>query len=428
MNKKARSHRLIKEGAWIVLGQFMMVLGSLLSVRLLTEVLSPDAYGELALGMTVATLINQIILGPLSGGITRFYAPAAEHNDLFAFFNDAKTLVFNATGIILLFILISIISLILLARPQWIAITISALIFAIFSGYCVIFSGIQTAARQRATVALHQGLEPILRTIIAVGLLTWLGATSTIAMIGYAFASLLVLTSQVFFFRKAIHIAPSKNAQKNWHQEIWKFSWPIGTFGVFTWLQLASDRWALQAFSSTSEVGNYAVLYQLGYYPISLITGMLMQFIVPILYQRAGDTTDISRNKNATRLCWQLFWVTLAITALASLIATYLHTFIFQILVATEYSNVSYLLPWMILSGGVFAAGQTLATNLQTKLKTQEMITAKITTAILGLALNFVSAYYFKITGVVFSGLIFSVTFLVWMVILVNRENKRECL
>ena len=406
----------------------MMVLGSLLSVRLLTEILSPDAYGELALGMTVASLINQIILGPLSGGIARFYAPAAEHNDLFAFLNAAKRLAFNATGMILLIILISIISLILLARPQWIAIAVSALIFAIFSGYSAIFSGIQTAARQRATVAMHQGLEPLLRLIIAVGLLTWLGTTSEIAMIGYAFASLLILASQIFFFRKAIHIPPSKNTKKNWREEIWKFSWPIGMFGIFTWLQLASDRWALQALSSTSEVGNYAVLYQLGYYPISLITGMLMQFIVPILYQRAGDTTDMSRNRNATRLCWQIFWATLLITGLASLIAEYLHTFIFQILVAKEYSTVSYLLPWMILSGGVFAAGQALATNLQAKLKTQEMITAKITTAILGLALNFISAYYFKITGVVFSGLIFSVTFLVWMIILVNRENKRECL
>lgn len=423
MNKKTRSHRLIKEGAWIVLGQFMMVLGSLLSVRLLTEVLSPDAYGELALGMTVATLINQIILGPLSGGITRFYAPAAEHNDLSAFLNAAKKLVFNATGMILLLILISIISLILLARPQWIAITISALIFAILSGYCVIFSGIQTAARQRATVALHQGLEPLLRTIIAVGLLTWLGATSAIAMIGYAFASLLILTSQVFLFRKAIHIAPSNNTKKNWHEEIWKFSWPIGTFGVFTWLQLASDRWALQAFSTTSEVGNYAVLYQLGYYPISLITGMLMQFIVPILYQRAGDTSDVSRNRNATKLCWQLFWVTLAITGLAFLITINTHSLIFQIFVAKEYSTVSYLLPWMILSGGMFAAGQAIASDLLTKLKTRELIPTKIVTSTLGVTFNILGAHYFGISGVVYASMLFSIVYSICIVVIVINER-----
>ena len=50
-----RIRRLSKEGAWIVLGQVTAVLGSLASVRLLTELLDPAAYGELALGMTVAT-------------------------------------------------------------------------------------------------------------------------------------------------------------------------------------------------------------------------------------------------------------------------------------------------------------------------------------------------------------------------------------
>ena len=85
-----RSRRLIKEGSWIVLGQLMMIAGSLVGVRLLTELLSPDAYGQLALGMTIATLVNQIVLGPLGGGIIRFYAHAVESSDLAGYFNAAK--------------------------------------------------------------------------------------------------------------------------------------------------------------------------------------------------------------------------------------------------------------------------------------------------------------------------------------------------
>ena len=54
-----RFRRLSKEGAWIVLGQAIAVLGALASVRLLTELLDPAAYGELALGMTVASLADR---------------------------------------------------------------------------------------------------------------------------------------------------------------------------------------------------------------------------------------------------------------------------------------------------------------------------------------------------------------------------------
>ena len=425
--KSERSRRLFKEGSWIVFGQIMMVVGSLVGVRLLTELLPPTAYGELALGMTIATLVNQIILGPLGGGIIRFYAPAAEHSDLAGYLNAAKKLVLYATGVIFLVILFSITGLILLGKVQWVGITLSALVFAILSGYGANFSGIQSAARQRAIVALHQGAEPLLRSLIAASLLMWLGTTSTIAMIGYAIASLLVLGSQIFFFRKIYHDNNFNDTKKDWERKIWRFSWPIGIFGVFTWLQLASDRWALQVFSSTGEVGSYAVLYQLGYYPISLLTGLAMQFLVPILYQRAGDASDITRNNNATKLSWQLVWATLATTTVAFFAALVLHKFIFQILVAREYSSVSYLLPWMILGGGMFAAGQSLASSLQAKLQTREMMAAKIVTALLGVLFNFIGAYWYGITGIVCAGLLFSIMYFLWMAVLVNSGSKEEC-
>jgi hypothetical protein len=51
--------RLAKEGSWIVIGQISSVLGSLVLVRVLTERLDPAQYGQLALGLTVANLVNQ---------------------------------------------------------------------------------------------------------------------------------------------------------------------------------------------------------------------------------------------------------------------------------------------------------------------------------------------------------------------------------
>ena len=98
--RSERFRRLSKEGFWIVLGQVMAVLGSLVGVRLLTELLDPAAYGELALGMTLATLVNQTVLGPLGNGVTRFYSPAVEQGDLGGYFNAVRRMVLLATGII----------------------------------------------------------------------------------------------------------------------------------------------------------------------------------------------------------------------------------------------------------------------------------------------------------------------------------------
>lgn len=77
-----RIQRLSKEGGWIVLGQVAVVVGSLVMMRMLTEYLTPGQYGELALGLTVAILGNQVVMGGVVNGIGRYYSIAFEKRDL----------------------------------------------------------------------------------------------------------------------------------------------------------------------------------------------------------------------------------------------------------------------------------------------------------------------------------------------------------
>jgi len=420
-----RFRRLSKEGAWVVVGQAAAVLGSLAGVRLLTELLDPAAYGELALGMTVATLVNQTVLGPLGNGVTRFYAPAQEKGDIGGYLYAVRRLVLSATGIIILMALLAVAGLLFAGRGEWIGIAIAALIFAILSGCNSILSGMQNAARQRSIVALHQGMESWARFLVAASLLVWLGATSTVAMVGYAVAVMLVLGSQYVYFRKIVHEnVDGADKGKSWRDQIWKYSWPFASWGVFTWAQLASDRWALELFATTQEVGFYAVLFQLGYYPLSMATGMAMQFLAPIFYQRAGDAIDSQRNASVDSLSWRLTRLALGVTGAAFLLALLFHAQIFQVFVAKEYVSVSHLLPWMLIAGGLFASGQTIALNLMSQMKTHTMMAAKIITALLGVTFNLVGAYCYGTTGIVIAGVLFSALYFLWMVVLSKKARE----
>lgn len=427
--RSARFRRLSKEGFWVILGQAAAVIGTLVGVRLLTELLAPAAYGELALGMAVATLVNQSVLGPLGNGVTRFYAPALERGDLSGYLNAVRRLMLSATGIIFLIVLLTGAGLLIAGRTEWIGIAIAALIFATLSGYNAILSGIQNAARQRAIVALHQGMESWARFLVAAGLLLWLGASSTAAMAGYAMAALLVLGSQyVFFCKIAPKIEIGAGKEINWEERIWKYSWPISVFGVFTWAQLASDRWALKLFSTTQEVGLYAVLFQLGYQPVLIATGMAVQLLTPIIYQRAGDASDSQRNANVSSLSWRLTCLALGATGVAFLAALLFHVQIFYVFAAKEYGAVSHLLPWVVLAGGVFAAGQTIELNLMSQMKTKTIMGAKIITALMGVAFNFSGAYWYGTTGIVIAGILFSVSYFIWMAVLSKHKGAEKCL
>jgi len=426
--KSKRFRRLSKEGFWIILGQAMAVVGALIGVRLVTALLEPAAYGELALGMTVATFVNQTLLGPLSNGVTRFYAPAVEKGNLGGYLSAVRRLVLSATGIIILIILFIVIGLVIAGRTEWIAIASAALFFAILSGYNSILNGFQNASRHRSIVALHQGMESWARFFVAVGFMLWLGATSAVAMVGYAMANILVLGSQYIFLRKIVpgHIAEAESG-RSWSKQIWKFAWPYASWGIFSWAQQVSDRWALELFAKIQDVGLYAVLFQLGYYPMSMANGMAMQLLAPIMFQRAGDASDRRRNADVSKLCWRLTWVALGVTGAALCMGLLFHTQIFGLFVDKKYSSISHLLPWMLLSGGLFAAGQTFELNLVSQMKTPTIVVAKIITALLGVLLNFVCAYLFGITGIVFASVLFSVLYSIWMMMLSQRTASEIC-
>jgi len=419
-----RFQRLSKEGFWVILGQFLAVLGSLFGVRILTGLLEPKVYGELSLGLTIALLVSQIALAPLGNGIMRFYALAVENGDLAGYLASARRLMAIATWVVIGVTFIVLLSFLILGFGQWTAIIFGAVIFALFSGYVAILNSVQNAARHRVVVAFFQGIEPWARFLIATGLIMLLGKTSVMAMFGFASAIILVFCLQyMFFIKKFFFTQVKRSVNVDWAKQIWEFSWPFSIWVGFTCVQQGSDRWALQFFTNTADVGRYAVLFQLGYYPISLVSGMAFQFLAPIFYQRVGDASDDLRNSNVNKLSRQLVILTFGITGFVFLVTFFFHNLIFHIFAAKQYGNVSFLLPWEIAAGGIFAAGQTIALELQSRMKTGIMMWAKIITAVLGVVFNCVGAFYSGISGVVFAGLFFSFVYFLWMVILSKATN-----
>ena len=412
-----RVRRLALEGFWILSGQVAAVIGALVLVRVLTEYLEPEEYGQLTLGLTIAGLVNQVVMGGLTAGISRFYSIAAEKNELPEYLKASQQLMGYAVMTAGAITLASISGLLWMGHSQWIVLATAALVLSVFNGCSSALSGIQNAARQRAVVALHGGVEPWLRILLALGMMLWLGSSSTAVILGYAFSSLIVTGSQLLFLQKLIRPEGAiTHMSRDWGQKIWAYSWPFSVFGVFTWLQQISDRWALQTYASGHDVGLYAVVFQLGYVPIGLALGMAMTFLGPILYQRSGSTTDQTRNMDVHQIAWRITFAGLAITALAFVFTLLLHEGIFQLLVATNYHEVSYLLPWMIVAGGIFSSAQMLALKLMSEMKTAVMTTAKIVSAILGVILNIYGASQFGSQGVVVALVVFSCIYFFWMV------------
>ncbi|MCP5410268.1 MAG: lipopolysaccharide biosynthesis protein [Chromatiaceae bacterium] len=415
--QRGRIYRLAKEGGWILVGQIASVLGALVLVRVLTEYLDPAEYGELALGLTIATLVNQVVMGGISNGISRFYSIAAEKGDLVGYLQASGRLLTYATLVVFLVAIVLISGLMVTGQGRWIGLAVAVLVFSILSSYNSALNGLQNAARQRAVVALHSGIDAWLKIGLAVAMMLCLGAAGTTVVIAYTLSALIVTISQIVSLKLLMrqqNVAFNCEGNENWGLHVWRFSWPFSIWGIFTWGQLVSDRWALEAFASTQEVGQYVVLFQLGYTPIILVTDLLMKLVGPILYQRSGFANDHVRNITVHRMVWSLSLICLVLTGMAFSFAWLLHEWIFQWLVAKSFRDISHFFPFMLLAGGFFATGQMLSLKLMSEIRTQSLLHVKLGTALVGVGANALGAWWYGISGVIAALVTCAAVYVLW--------------
>ncbi len=425
----ARVRRLAREAFWVVTGQVITILGGIVGVRILTGLLSPATYGEVALGLTVATLLNQVVFGPLANGASRFYSIARETNDLPGYWAALTRLTFSATRWVLFGAGLASFGLMMASGSRWLGLAMAAGVFAVLSGCNGILDGVQNAARQRAVVAWHQTLSVWARFLLAAGLVGLVGPTSGVAVAGYSVGAALVLGSQLRLASRSIFRqsqTPVTNLSGDrWEKQIWSYSWPFAAWGWLTFLQQASDRWALQLFASTETVGQYAVIYQLGYYPILLASGIAVQLAGPVLFEKSGPSAEGTRPQSSTKDIYSMtLWTGVLTIALFAMLSLF-HERLFELLVATSYRQKSFLLPWMALAAGVFAAGQVVSLGFMVDLSTRALLVAKMVTAVAGVIANLAGAWAAGLVGVVIANVAWASLYLLVVMACTRKESRR---
>jgi O-antigen/teichoic acid export membrane protein len=429
-----RFKHLVKESVWVVLGQFVTLVGSLVLVRVLTNYLNPSEYGQLALSLTALGLISQVVMNSVSASIGRFLPEAIKRQELPQYKTAAKKLLLLCASVSLLTGLTLSLILWFNKHNDWAWLCLLGFVLATVSLYNFTANTVQNAARNRSIVALHSSLESWLKIAFGIAFVLFLGSTASSALLGYVVAICLILVSQIYFLQFIGASSPNQplttpsNSPSNftqtsqtsqnhtpWLQDIWQFAWPFATWGIFIWAQQVSDLWALKIFTNASEVGLYTVVFQLGYAPIILLNTVVQVFLGPILNQKIEQKDKIKNALSVHRTTWLATFVSLGMTVVAFTVAYMTHDWLFSILVADEFRSVSVALPYMVLAGGFFSAGHILSLKQISAFNAKSMLFVKIVTALFGLTLNIVGAWAFGTPGVVGSMVIISISYFAWM-------------
>ena len=398
-----------KELSSISAGYFSMAIGGLLGVRILTAFLTPSQYGQLSLGLTMGGVIYSVFFGPMTNGMARFFSIAREKKQIRIYLYTIFKLFFKTSTLISLFSLLIIIILLLTDNLRWINLALASIAFGFIFSFNNIFIGLQIALRNRLLVSFNQGLITFSKFLLALVLIKIFGPSGTVALYGQVFGLAIVLFIQIYQTLKIIKKYDDhdivKISQVNWQSKVIIFARPLITIGFLNWLKLSAEKWGLLFFTNYDEaVGYFSIVYQFGYYPIALLTNLLINYLRPIYFDRAGNN---KKNLISTYVLGiKIFIIVFCIFAfLISLIFHY-REFFLSILLDEKYRSVSYLIGIMMMSALLNESTSFVTLLMQTKKETKPLIIPNGISYTTGLILTILGAYFYGLYGVVMASLL----------------------
>ncbi len=209
--------------------------------------------------------------------------------------------------------------------------------------------------------------------------------------------------------------------RRDLHKKIIAYSWPFLAWGFFGWLNVSSDKWALQAFQGTEVVGAFAVVSLLASYPMIMFSGFLTSLFTPIVFQKAGDLQKLEKKRSARKVI--LFMTAIYLLGAGVLLfLLYLFHYDLVLFISNErFAQFSHLLPGMTLAWALWCLGSVLATFGFMVNKTKIYILPMAVGGCLTALMTFSLCRNYGVYGVVWGLCISRFIYAVWCAIIAIR-------
>ena len=412
------------------LSQLSIVFAGLVGLKIFTNILGPDIFGEVNLYMTFSIFMSMLIYGPLTNGLQRISAIAISNQESFLFFKTVNNLILKISIILFTtFFLVLLFGYFFHFQVSFLKF-LSVLIFAIVSGSAACYVGMLNIFQRKFEFSIIQALIPWMRIFLSIQFLST-SSNNKLAnyYFGYFFADFIILIICIIIFYKNLKIDNGLTENgKNYNQfdyirKLKNYVLPFVLWGVFSWVQSSSDRWAIKLFGTNKDLGNYIVLWQLGFYPITMISSVLIQFSQPFIY-RFNNKNFFSHNEfvDFEKIFKLLIASIILIFLLILFISIKFHEFILLIVPNKKFLISTNLLPIVILSSIFISIGQVFALIFSVTLNSKKLLPYQISMPIILLLVLLIAAYNFHLLGVVYGSLLYSFLYMTIMIVISIKE------
>jgi len=351
--RKITNLSLFRTSSIYTISSFINAAIPFLLLPLLTNALSPEDYGRVAMFQLAVNIIFPFVGMNLDGAAGRMYYDK-DNNTNYPSYIGASLILFSG-GVLLCVIILffgSNIVVLLTQLPHY------YIKFIILVAGCQFITTFVLAILQVMVRPFSYGILQISQTIVNIGLTTifililhkkWEGRIFVLIITGILMA---IISICILLKNKLIQF----NVKKKYFLYALRYGIPLIPHTLGGMLFISVDRYFLTSLTELAQTGNYTVAYQLGAI-ISLLTSSINNAFVPWLFDNLNKDSEIIKKKIV--IGTYFYFVGLVIVALLLLI---LLPVIIHIFVGKSFTHITDYTT-LIVFGFVFQGMYYMVTN-----------------------------------------------------------------
>jgi len=373
MSGLLKERRLFGDAFWALFGQAMSACALLAGTRVLTELVTPDIYGQVALFNGFVALGVTLFSYPFICAGMRILPECLNKGERAALYGVVAGLTTRATALAMV--------LLALAGAAYSYFFHSDAWLFLLAGVLLIVTvrrelGIQLLIgdRKQRGASLWQTTDSILRPVLAISLVVWGGQKAEWVLLGYIAAS--VVSNTVWSL-----VLSAKGDKKrpfiitrNFKTDVWAYALPLIPMELVFWVNGLGDRYVIGYLMTAAEVGLYTATYTIINEAFNRSAMILLRTFQPAYFQAYSE----SRFREGYRILW--LWigcvVVLGIVGVSLLLVT--KDWVATMVLAKSYHSATELMPAIAVGCALHALGTAVAQPLLAKKRTRVMLLGRI--------------------------------------------------
>ena len=369
--------RIFGDAFWALFGQLASAIALLAGTRVLTELVTPNVFGQVALLNGFVALGVAVFSYPFICAGMRIVPECLNNQERAGLHSVVFSLTTRSTVLAITLLLLGGAVVSYVSHSDFGLFIITGILLAVTVRREL---GIQLliGERKQRGASLWQTSDSILRPLLAISLVWWGGQKPEWVLLGYILASVISNTAWSF-----VHSAKSGKSKdpvisRNFKADVWAYALPLIPMELIFWVNGLGDRYVIGYFMTAAEVGLYAATYTIINEAFNRSAMVLLRTFQPVYFQACS----LNQPEKGFRILWAWIASVFALGVIGVSLLFITKDWVASLVLAKSYHPAVQLMPAIAVGCALHAMGTVVAQPLLANKRTRLFLLGRVCGAV----------------------------------------------